>query len=426
MDLITQKTLLEIIKKEVAPATGCTEPVAVAYSVAKARENLGGSLLKIQVRVTPGLYKNGMNVGIPGTTERGLPIAAALGFVIGKTDKGFRLLDDTSEEILEEAKDIVRDKKVDIQVAHDFDRLYLETTITTLEGTVRVLTVDRHQNIVSVERDDKIRPYSPARDSVQQSSKQIKSYRLDDFISFAEKVPIYELLFLKQGIEMNMRIAEVGLEIEGGTAFVFKKMISDGVLPDNLVFYTQMLCAAASEARMSGVKMPVMSCVGSGNHGITVFLINTAVAIKKGIAEDRLLRALALTILITVYIKAHTGILSAMCGCGVAAGIAGSAGVVYLLGGDREKIFGVLLNMVGAISGIICDGGKEGCSHKLMLASGWAVQAALLSMNGAVIDPSDGILARNFDTLFENLGQVCNKGMQATDRVILQIMQKNP
>lgn len=199
-----------------------------------------------------------------------------------------------------------------------------------------------------------------------------------------------------------------------------------GVLPDNLVFYTQMLCAAASEARMSGVKMPVMSCVGSGNHGITVFLINTAVAIKKGIAEDRLLRALALTILITVYIKAHTGILSAMCGCGVAAGIAGSAGVVYLLGGDREKIFGALLNMVGAISGIICDGGKEGCSHKLMLASGWAVQAALLSMNGAVIDPSDGILARNFDTLFENLGQVCNKGMQATDRVILQIMQKNP
>lgn len=423
MYISKHKFLLDIIKREIMPATGCTEPVAVAYSVAAAREQIGGSLVSLKVSVNPGLYKNGMNVGIPGTPERGLIIAAALGFVIGKTEKGLRMLEGLTDEQVDEARDIIRDKKVSVQIEDGCDRLYIETIMTTLEGSVRVVTLDRHQNIVSVEKGHKFKTVDPLKNQLESTSRQIEDYDFGDFLKFADEVPASELLFLKDGVEMNLRVAAAGLKMEGCSGAILEKMIRAGILPDNMVFYTQMLCAAASEARMSGVKMPVMSCTGSGNHGITVFLINAAVARKKGIPEERLLRALALSILITIYIKSHTGALSAMCGCGVAAGIGGSVGVVYLLNGNQDMMYGALLNMVGSISGIICDGGKEGCSHKLMLASGWAVEAALLSMNGAVINPCDGILAPDFKTLIQNLGYICSPGMLSTNKTILEIMQ---
>ena len=252
--------------------------------------------------------------------------------------------------------------------------------------------------------------------------KRFYNDELKDFIKFSNEIFVNEMDFLKEGVEMNLAIAEEGLKIENGVGVKFREMVEEGLMADNIMNRAQMLCAAASEARMLGSRLPVMSTAGSGNHGITAFLTTFAVAEKNNIPEEQLIRALALTNLITIFIKSYTGILSAMCGCGVAAGIGASAGVVYLLGGNKEKILGAMYNMVGSIAGIICDGAKEGCAFKLALASGWAVQAAILSMKGAIINKNDGILAGDFKKLFKNLGYTCNPGMVPTDEAILEVM----
>jgi L-cysteine desulfidase len=235
-------------------------------------------------------------------------------------------------------------------------------------------------------------------------------------------VSIDELNFLEDGVKMNLNIAKEGLTIKDGVGAKFMEMITEGLMSDNMITQAQALCAAASEARMSGSKLPVMSTVGSGNHGIIAFLTIFAVAEKRNLPEEKLMRALALTNLITIFIKSYTGILSAMCGCGVAAGIGASAGVVYLLGGKRDQILGAMYNMVGSISGVICDGAKDGCAYKLALASGWAVQSALLSLKGTVINKSDGIVDADFRKLFRNLGYICNPGMISTDKAIIEVM----
>jgi len=188
------------------------------------------------------------------------------------------------------------------------------------------------------------------------------------------------------------------------------------------MYKAQFLCSAASEARMSGSKLSAMSSAGSGNHGITVFLTNYAVAEGIGASREALLRALVISNLVTFYIKSYTGTLSAMCGCGVAAGIGASVGVVYLLGGSLKQMMGTILNMIGSIAGIICDGGKEGCSYKLALSAGWAVESALLALKGDPINSSDGILSADFSEVIKNMGYVCNPGMLETNKAIIKVM----
>lgn len=420
---LNQKMLLDILKREVVPATGCTEPVAVAYSAADARERLEGMIESMEIWVNPGLFKNGMRVGIPGVEERGLDMAAALGYAGGKCDRGFQVIDELSEEEIRLARTLIAQGRIKVHIKKGVERLYIETVLTTDRGKIRVIALDRHLNIVSVEEGSEFKPFEFEDDGSGKTFKAIREYDIYDFVDFAESLPVEELLFLGDGVRMNKKMAEEGLRLEGGIGRKFQKMISEGLICDSMISRAQILCAAASEARMAGIKKPVMSSAGSGNHGITVFLTNTAVAEMKGISEEKLLRALALSNLITVYIKSYTGTLSAMCGCGIAAGIGASAGVVYLLGGTTEQMLGAVRNMAGSISGIICDGGKEGCAYKLALASGWAVEAALLSMSGAVVDSKDGILAPDFKQLVKNLGYVCNPGMIQTDEAILQVMQ---
>jgi len=419
---VNMRELLEILKKEVAPAVGCTEPVAVAYSVAFAKKQVSGDLESIEVTVDPGLYKNGLRVGIPGITERGLHIAAALGYIIGSPEKKLEILNDISESTIKKAHEIIRQGKVNVNIKKGFNRLYIETILTTTEERVRVVTLDRHMNIVNVDKSEAGKPFDIENTGIKSSNaKAIQKYNLSDFIKFADEIPVDELAFLNDGLEMNLKVARAGFD-STSTGRNMSKLIKEGLISDDMISRAQYLCSTASEARMSGIRMPVMSSAGSGNHGITVFLTNAAVAEKKDIPKDKLLRALALSNLVTAYIKSYTGTLSAMCGCGVAAGIGASAGVAYMLGGNEEQILGAMINMVGSISGIVCDGGKEGCAYKLALASGWAIEAALLSISGSVVNTEDGILASDFKKLFQNLGYVCNPGMVVTNDAILEIM----
>lgn len=385
--------LMETFNETLTLAMGCTEPVAVAYSSAVARAQIPGELELLEITVDPGLYKNAVYVGIPGIKERGLKVAAALGLAIGNPEKKLRIFEDISDDYLKKALAMIAEDKIKVSIQENCNRLYIETRLHTKGGKVRVITLNKHANIHSIEKNDSFEPFICTQNNKENCVENIQGYSLLDIIRFVETISLEEFFTIKKGIDVNLKIAQEGLRDEQGLGAKITKMVQEGKMSDDMVSRAQILCAAASEARMAGVRLPVMSVTGSGNHGITVFLTNIAIAEKAGIEKLKLYRALALSSLITAYIKSYTGVLSAMCGCGVAAGIGASAGVAYQLGGSIEAIFGAMLNMVGSITGIICDGGKEGCAYKLALASGWAAQSALLSLNNAIINKADGILS---------------------------------
>ena len=422
-----QKELLNLLREGIKPATGCTEPIAVAYAVATARDQVNGQLESLDIQVDPNIYKNGLMVIIPGTKEKGLIAGGVLGFVTGDPKKELRVIDNITENDLDKARQIIHQQRVKLSLKENYQGLYIEVILVTDESKARVIIKDSHLNIVSIEKIDRkenFKPFLIENNKINPIIKTIQKYELKELIKFSHEISIDELDFLKEGINMNLAIAEEGLKIENGVGAKFIEMVEDGLMANNVIGRAQILCSAAAQARMSGSRLPVMSTAGSGNHGITAFLTPFAVAEKKNIAEEKLVRSLALTNLITLFIKSYTGTLSAMCGCGVAAGTGASAGIVYLLDGNKDQILGAMYNMVGSIAGIICDGAKEGCAYKLALASGWAVQSAILSIKGAIINKNDGILAGNFKELFKNLGYTCNPGMVPTDEAILKVMME--
>ena len=423
----SQKELLKLLKEGITPATGCTEPIAVAYAVAAAKEQIEGNLESIHIQVDSNIYKNGLMVTIPGTTEKGLVAAAAFGFIAGDAKRRFRVIEGLTNQDIIEARGLIKQKKIELILKRDCTRLDIEVTILTDREKVRVIILNTHLNIVSIEKinlNSQFKPFIRKEQKANTLKHQIQKYTLEDFLHFSNQIPLVELSLLEDGVNMNLKIAQEGMTIKSGVGAKLNEMVHEGIMSDNIITRAQVLCAAAAEARMSGSRLPVMSTAGSGNHGITVFLTNYAVAEKRNLSKEKLIRSLALSNLITFFIKSYTGTLSAMCGCGVAAGIGASAGVVYLLGGNKGQILGSLYNMVGSISGMICDGAKNGCAYKLALASGWAVQSALLALKGAIINNTDGIIDPDFKQLFKNLGYLCNPGMIATDQAILDVMLK--
>ena len=420
-----ESVLLSILKNEIIPATGCTEPIAIAYAVSVAKKKAKGILELIDIRVDPNIYKNGLRAIVPSTKLRGLKIAAALGYINGDSEKKYRVIEDISKKDVENAEYLIKKNKINIEIKKETKRLYIEVVLITNKDKVRVIAIDSHLNIIKIEKIGKFdffEPFSFKKDENDSPMEVIHRYNFDDFLDFAKDIDINEIGFLEEGIEMNLKIAKEGLNLKSGIGKKLNDMIEEGILCNNMVNRTKVLCSAAVEARMSGVKLPVMISAGSGNHGITIFLSNFAVFEKKQISKERLLRSLALSNLITLFIKSHTGRLSAMCGCGIAAGVGASAGIAYLLGGGKDEIYGSLLNMVGSISGIICDGGKEGCAYKISFISGCIVESALLSMRGAIINYRDGILSSDFIELFKNLGFICNPGIVSTDKAILEVL----
>ena len=416
--------LLHILKENLAPALGCTEPIAVAYSAARASQEAEGNLINIQVKVNRNIYKNGLKVGIPGTDKRGLYIAAALGYLDGDPTRNYEVIEDISQNQIEKAQELVAKGLVNVDIAEEMERLYIETILTTEDRKIRVITLDHHLNVVDVESviEGSLSPLNYGNEVEDKSPDLIQKFSLNEILDFVNNVDLDQLDILKEGIELSREIASEGLKQKPTLASGLKQMIESNLCKDNLINRSQMLCAAASEARMTGSKQAVMSNSGSGNQGITAFLTVIGAADVMEVKQEKLYRALALSNLLTIYIKSHLGVLSAMCGAGIAAGTGASAGVVYLHDGDQEEIIKTTCNMLGVISGMICDGAKEGCAYKVALSAEWAVRSALLAMEGITIDSSNGILADNFRELIESIGQINKPGMTETDKEILKVM----
>ncbi|MDR2746275.1 MAG: L-serine ammonia-lyase, iron-sulfur-dependent, subunit alpha [Treponema sp.] len=406
--------LLERIKDSVGIATGCTEPAAIALNCAVARKHAPGRIARVDITMDMGLLKNAMFVGIPGVSGRGIKRCAALGITAGNPDNGMNVLGGLHAEHEAEAEALL--PLISVSPKEDINELYIETIITTDQGAGRVITYGKHDHIALVERPP-FGDFIPAQDI---AAGRIKKFSLARIKQFADTVDIGEIAFLKEGVGINRKIAERGMEMGFGKSLSL--LNKNALWGDSIVPYVQTLTGAASFARMSGVSLPVMIATGSGNQGITLFLTVAAAAEKLGTAEDRLLRGLALALGVNLLAKAYLGTLAPICACGVASGLGAAVGIVYILGGTVPQMMGAVRNMIGGITGMICDGAKEGCANKVSLSAAYATLSAMTAVSDFSISPEDGILARDIHDVFENMEYLSKTGMKNTNQAILRIM----
>ena len=435
--------IIALVKREVKPALGCTEPIAVALAVSKAVEIICDNCsccgqwrlsapFRIDVSVSGNILKNGMGVGIPGTGMVGLPVAAALGAVCGCSAKGLEVLAGLTPQAVERAKQLVAEKKVRIGVAETPHLLYVKATVTVDGGAEASAEVDPHAYAIIEDDHDRIVETSFA-DKILMSSesgaaaterKVDDSYTLTvrEIWDFIHKVPFDDIEFILEDRRLNLALAIEGLH--GSYGMQVGRTIREhqkGVFGEDYLSYAMGLTAAASDARMAGCTLPAMSNSGSGNQGITVSMPVIAYAIKYSVDDERLARALMLSNLVAIHIKHYLGKLSALCGC-VVASTGSACGITYLEGGGFEQVCAAIKNMAGNITGMVCDGAKVGCAMKVASGVSCAVQSAVLALKDICIPSTDGIIEDDVEKTIQNVGQIGSAGMKATDRMILDIM----
>lgn len=419
------KKYLDLLQKELVVSLGCTEPMAIAYAAALAREHVPGeNITAVSVLASANIIKNAMAVIIPGTNSSGVNFAAALGVVAGDCSKGLEVLESLSVQDIIKAKALLEKKIVTVGVAETSHKLYIEVFVETPQSYAKVIVADAHTQVVLVEVNGKVLFNTLAEDEADKDRVYDPPFlTIDSIWDFVQTVNIKELEIIKQAIELNTRIALEGLANDYGLQVgkTMRESIQKGFLSDDLITRAMALTAAASDARMSGSTYPVMSNSGSGNQGISVTLPVVAAGEKLRVSDEQLIRAVTLSNLIAIHIKSKMGRLSALCGA-IASGTGASCGITYLLGGGKEEIKAAIQNMQGNATGMVCDGAKVGCALKISTCTSAAVQSALMAIEGKVIQGTDGIIEGNAEQTIENLGRLANLGSPEMDRIILDIM----
>jgi len=421
---VNKNQLLQAVKCEMARSTGCTDPGAVCLAVSRAVRELGTQPEQIRVTVSANVYKNGVSVGIPGTGQRGLRMAAALGAVLDRSEAGLAVLDHVTDVKLAEATELLSGRAVQVGYEETPDPLYIKAEVFAGPDRACVVIANDYSNVVRVSRNGQVTFSAPV-ERAEEVQHALEGCRVRELFDLVETMTVEELAFLLEAAELNREAAQVGLThpaMRLGPALA--KQRSDLPPPFAAMHRAQVLTAAAGEARMVGLKVPIMAIVGSGNHGITNFLGLLAVAEELGSSREDLARALALGCAITVYIKGFVKRMTAFCGCTVAAAPGVAAGTAYLLGGSYDDAVHAMQSVVGTLAGLLCDGAKESCAYKLSAATATAIQSAYLALEGAHIPAGGGIVGNTIEETFENLGRLNNPGMVETDRFVLQLIEQ--
>lgn len=442
--------LTGLIKEDMKPALGVTEPGAIAYAVASARSHVSGEIKKVRVRMNSGMYKNAYTCGIPNSSRFGNLYAAALGAVAADAGKGLESLADITPEDDEAAAKMVEDGKVEAMLDCIDSRIRIDATVETQADTCTVSIRDSHTHIVSIEKNGEriyVENHSEEGDASVDALEHgreraegsvipaIHRYSLKDMLEYVEHVSLEELAFIRDAFAMNMELLEEGLASDRAT--IAKRLFQkngEQMFSSHVLDTAQLLCNGAIEARVLGLSRPAMSITGSGAHGIIAtmpllaeYKVNCE---SKMPAEDIqgedviLLRATALSYLITMYVKEYSGRLSAFCGCGIAAGTGMACGLAYMRGADESVITMVIQNMASGLTGMICDGGNHGCAMKGIVAVDAAFRAVELAMDGVCIESIHGINGRTPEDTMRNMGMIASPGMVQTEKTIVEIMEQ--
>ena len=421
--------LTELIRLDMKPALGVTEPGAIAFCVAKAKSYVKGELTSVHVAMNSGMYKNAFTCGIPNSREVGNVFSAALGAVAGNAEKGLEALADVTEEDNLTARAMVDAGKVTVSMSGISSRIFIEATVKTAGDTAVVTIRDSHTNITKItvnsetvlETADEHKGEAAA----ETETPLIHRYTLSQLIDYIETVPLAELAFIREAYSVNLALFEEGLRSERcGFAKRLLQMNGGKVFSENEEATASLLCNAAIEARVIGLDKPAMSITGSGAHGIIATLPLYAAHKVSGYTEEQLLRATALSYLICMYIKEYSGRLSAFCGCAIAAGSGMACALAWLRGGKTEELTHVLYNMASSITGMICDGGNQGCTMKGVAAVAAAYKSVDFAMHGVYISSVHGINGKTAEETMRNMGRIASPGMVETEGTIVAICEE--
>lgn len=419
---VTPKNALVHLKNTVKPSLGCTEPVCVALCAAATAEIAEGEFKKLSMVVNPGLYKNGMSVAIPGYDEVGIAHAAALGALIGKTEKSLQVFEDITADLAQKAKKMLENGKVEIQVDYGQKSIYAYCRLETEKGVAQAWIQGAHTNITMTKWNDEIRFQKEAGASAWADPflEALMEMKVSEINAVVDQIPVEEMGFLLEGTLPNEEIAEYGEKnpSEVGIAVMLGKEMVDNSLMEEMMKKV----GSAIESRLDGCPYSVTSSAGAGSKGLALIIPLTTAARTENLSDEALARALAFGHLMNSYINAHIGKLSAMCTCAVAASTAMSAALVKLWGGDSEQIGQAVCNMTGTVTGMICDGGKTGCALKLAMATSGAYMSAKMAMNHSVLRATDGVCDDTPEKCVRNIARIANQGMEPADAEILKIM----
>lgn len=419
-----REQIIALIKREVVPAIGCTEPIAVALCVAKATETLGCHPENIKVFLSANILKNAMGVGIPGTDMIGLPIAVALGALIGKSEYQLEVLKDSNPEAAEAGKKMIESQCIDIALKENIEeKLYIEAVCTHGNDSATAIISGGHTNFVYISRNQDVLldNRTPASAEAQAAHVELTLRKVFDFATTA---PLEEIEFILEARRLNKNAAE--RSFQGKYGHELGRMLRNSQTERNIMgnnTFTHILSytSAACDARMAGAMIPVMSNSGSGNQGIAATLPVVVYAEDNHNSEEELTRALILSHLTAIYIKQSLGRLSALCGCVVAA-TGSSCGITYLMGGGYQQVMYAVQNMIATLTGMICDGAKPSCALKLTSGVSTAVMSAIMAMEQKCVTAVEGIIEENVNQSIRNLTKIGSEGMNETDKLVLDIM----
>ncbi|MBY6050151.1 serine dehydratase subunit alpha family protein [Cytobacillus firmus] len=418
--------ILRILENELVVALGCTEPVAIALAAATAKSHAKGEIKELCLKASGNIIKNAKSVGIPGMSSYGLDFAAAIGAVAGDPARKLEVLEGVGPEDELLALKLIKEGKVTSLQAESPKRLYIETVLKTDIHTSRVVISDNHSNITLIEVDGEVIYQGGCENiGIQSEEDELIALTIDEIYEWVLSAEISSLSLVKKSIELNRIIGMEGLSGEYGLKVgkTIKRNVEMGILSDDIATAAMSLAAAGSDARMAGSTLPVMANTGSGNQGIAVTLPVVAAADRLKVTNEKMIRAVALSHLITIHIKSKFGRLSALCGV-TAAGMGASAAIVYLLDGQLHQIKAAIQNTIGNVSGMICDGAKAGCAMKVSTCSNVAVQSALLALNDQEIKSTDGFIHDDVEKSIESFCKLGNEGTRHTDELILKLMME--
>ena len=420
-----RKNIIALVQREVVPAIGCTEPMAVALCVAKAAEVLGKRPEKITALLSTNILKNAMGVGIPGTGGMiGLPIAIALGALVGKSDYQLEVLKDSTPEAVAEGKRFIDERRIQIALKDGItEKLYVEVHCEAAGEKAVAIIAGGHTNFVYVARNEHVLLDKQCAGSASDDDGETVDLTLRKVYDFATTAPLDEIRFILDTARLNKAAAEQSFKGDYGHGLgkMLRGNYEHKVMGDSVFSHILSYTSGACDARMAGAMIPVMSNSGSGNQGISATLPVVVYAEENGKSEEELIRALMLSHLTVIYIKQSLGRLSALCGCVVAA-TGSSCGITWLMGGSFEQICYAVQNMIANLTGMICDGAKPSCALKVTTGVSTAVLSAIMAMENRCVTSVEGIVDKDVDQSIRNLTKIGSQGMNETDRLVLDIM----